>query len=131
MTWLSVIAGFLSGLIGGLGLGGGGVLLVYLTAFTDTAQQKAGGINLLFFLPVGLVAVIVYALKKQIKWKTVVKMWGLGGIGVVLGSTLALVVDTDVMSKIFAAGLIIFGTMQLLPSGVFKRKNDKNSGSFR
>jgi hypothetical protein len=68
---LVILAGFLSGLIGAMGLGGGAVLIIYLAVFTKTEQLTAQGINLLFFIPVGLLAVIIYALKGQIRWKTV------------------------------------------------------------
>lgn len=129
MNILTVIAGFLSGLIGGLGLGGGGVLLLYLTLFTDATQQQAGGINLLFFLPVGAFAVAVYAFKKQIDWKTVFKMWSGGALGVVLGTMLGNSIDTDVLSKFFAVGLILFGTTQVFPVKTLKDKLSKKKDS--
>ncbi len=113
MSILTAIAGFLSGAIGAMGLGGGGVLLIYLTVFADVGQMQAQGINLLFFLPTGLVAIIIYTVKRQIAWATVLKMWlgGLAGVG--LGFLLAKTLDTTVLSKIFAAFLIIFGLWQL------------------
>lgn len=121
MSWVNIIAGFVSGFIGALGLGGGGVLLMYLTLFTDMSQQTAGGVNLLFFLPVGLMAIIIYIIKKQIEWKTVFKMWLGGAVGVVFGTFLSSRVDTDLLSKIFAAALIVFG-IYLLIGDFFKRK---------
>lgn len=116
MSWLTVLAGLVSGFIGSLGLGGGGVLLMYLTLFTDTSQQQAGGINLLFFLPVGLVAAVIYAIKKQIEWRVVLKMWLGGAVGVALGALLAHNIDTAILSKVFAAGLILLGLYQLFPT---------------
>ena len=67
-TVIAVIAGFLSGLIGSMGFGGGGVLIIYLTVFADTPQIKAQGINLMFFIPCAFLSVIIYTLKKQIKY---------------------------------------------------------------
>ena len=122
MNLLTLLAGFLSGLIGGLGLGGGGVLLLYLTLFTNATQQQAGGINLLFFLPVGAFAVTVYAFKKQIDWKTVFKMWSGGAVGVTLGSFLSSHTNTEVLSKFFAVGLILFGSALLIPMQFLKNK---------
>lgn len=126
MNMLTLLAGFLSGLIGGLGLGGGGVLLLYLTLFTDATQQQAGGINLLFFLPVGAFAIAVYAFKKQIEWKTVFKMWAGGALGVAMGSYLSSHVDTEVLSKFFAIGLVLFSLTQLLPIKTLKEKFKKS-----
>lgn len=109
----TVIAGLLSGAIGAMGMGGGGVLLIYLTAIAGVEQLQAQGINLLFFLPCGLLAVGVYALKKQIKWKTVFKMWIGGAVGAGLGYFCAKIIDTAWLSKIFAFFLIIYGLFQL------------------
>ena len=71
MNITALLAGLFSGIIGGMGMGGGAVLIIYLSLFTDTPQIKAQGINLLFFIPIGLTALIIYAFKKQIKWKRV------------------------------------------------------------
>ena len=103
-----------------MGLGGGGVLLIYLTVFAETPQLKAQGINLLFFLPVGLIAIIIYSFKHLIKWKTVLKMWLGGVLGVGLGVLLAKTIETDFLKEIFAAFLIAFGSWQLFA----KRKNN-------
>ena len=75
----ALLAGLFSGIIGGMGLGGGAVLIIYLSVFKDVEQLKAQGINLLFFIPIALVAVIIYALKKQIKWKLTIPI-AIGGI---------------------------------------------------
>ena len=45
----ALLAGLFSGIIGGMGLGGGAVLIIYLTVFKNTEQLRAQGINLLFF----------------------------------------------------------------------------------
>lgn len=120
MSLLTIIAGFISGLVGSLGLGGGGILLMYFSLFTDIAPQKAGGINLLAFLPVGTVAVITYTFKNMIKWKTVLNVILGGIIGVGVGVMLNSMIDTFYLSKIFAAGLIVFGLTQVIPFKVLK-----------
>ena len=121
MTVYTVLAGFLSGIIGAMGMGGGGVLLIYLTVFAGVSQIEAQGTNLLFFLPIGLLAIITYSIKKQIKWKTVLFMW-LGGIfGAVLGYFTAELIGSERLSKAFAIFLIIFGTVQLFSGFKFKK----------
>lgn len=59
----SAVAGILSGLLGAMGLGGGGILIIYLSIFTSIPQAQAQGINLLFFLPTAVLALIVYQRK--------------------------------------------------------------------
>ena len=41
----SAVAGILSGLLGAMGLGGGGILIIYLSIFTSIPQAQAQGIN--------------------------------------------------------------------------------------
>ena len=52
MGWLTaILAGALTGILSGFGVGGGTLLLIYLTTFAGIAQNQAQGINLLYFLP--------------------------------------------------------------------------------
>ena len=44
------LAGLVSGIVGGMGMGGGTLLIPILTIFLDFAQKSAQGINLLFFI---------------------------------------------------------------------------------
>ena len=47
------VVSLLSGVTASMGLGGGFVLLIYLTAFANVPQMEAQLINLIFFLPIG------------------------------------------------------------------------------
>ena len=46
----TIIASFLIAALSGLGVGGGGLFVVFLALFTEIPQITAQGINLLFFL---------------------------------------------------------------------------------
>ena len=59
MNITALLAGLFSGMLGSMGLGGGAVLIVYLSLFTEMGQLKSQGINLLFFVPIALIAVII------------------------------------------------------------------------
>lgn len=117
------IAGFLSGMIGAMGMGGGGVLLIYLTAFAHVPQLQAQGINLISFLPTGLLATVIYAVKKQIAWKQVLLMWCGGAVAAAGGYLLAKFIETALLSKIFAAFLVTFGLYQLIFTGKNSQMN--------
>lgn len=118
---IAFIAGLLSGAAGALGLGGGGVLMIYLTVIAGTEQIKAQGINLLFFIPCAAVAILIHQKEHRIKWKTVLLCIVGGLIGVTAGSALVGIIGGGWLSKIFAAFLIILGIKELF-SG--KQKND-------
>ena len=107
MNIAALSAGLFSGIIGGMGMGGGAVLIIYLSLFTKTTQLKAQGINLLFFIPIGLLALLIYAFKKQIKWKTVLPLALFGIIGAFIGIMLTKYVGNEWLSKIFGGFLIL------------------------
>ncbi len=113
MNIYALLAGLFSGIIGGMGMGGGAVLIIYLSLFTDTPQLKAQGINLLFFIPIGLTALIIYAFKKQIKWKTVLPLSAYGVLGAIFGVMLTNALGNTYTSKIFGAWLLIMGIKEI------------------
>lgn len=115
MEWIiSAIAGILSGTIGAMGMGGGGVLIIYLNLFTDIPQNTAQGINLLFFLPTAILAVLYYCKKKLIVWKIALPFAAMGVIGTVIGSFLCGKFDNAILSKMFGVLLLVMGILGLL-----------------
>ncbi len=113
-TVISVIAGFLSGLIGAMGFGGGGVLIIYLSVFLNTPQLKSQGINLMFFIPCAIVATIIYTVKKQINYKAIYPVI-LGGIAGAIASSFILdLMKSGYLSKIFAVFLIVMGIVSII-----------------
>ena len=113
MNIAALLAGLFSGIIGGMGLGGGAVLIIYLSVFKDVEQLKAQGINLLFFIPIALVAVIIYALKKQIKWKLTIPI-AIGGIlGAAGGFFLTDIIGGNFTAKLFGGFLILLGIKEI------------------
>ena len=116
MNILALLAGLFSGIIGAMGMGGGAVLIIYLTLFSDVEQLTAQGINLIFFIPIGITAILIYAKKGKIKWKTTLPL-ALGGIiGAVAGIYLTDVLGSQIISKIFGGFLILLGLIE-----IFKR----------
>ena len=67
--FVAFLASLAAGLLSALGLGGGGILVLYLTLVQGMDQAQAGGINLLFFLPAAAVAVVLHLRKGRIDWK--------------------------------------------------------------
>ena len=63
-----IIIGFVSGIIGGLGMGGGTVLILLLSLFSNVEQHIAQGSNVIFFVPMSIAAIIVFIKNKEL-WK--------------------------------------------------------------
>lgn len=68
--WYLVLAGLFGGLCGGMGMGGGTLLIPILTMFLGIDQHLAQGLNLLVFIPTGIIAVIIHMKNKLIDYKT-------------------------------------------------------------
>ncbi|MBO5333031.1 MAG: sulfite exporter TauE/SafE family protein [Clostridia bacterium] len=113
-TIISIFAGFLSGLIGAMGFGGGGVLIIYLAVFMNMSQLKAQGINLLFFIPCAVVATIIYTIKKQVNYKEILPVISGGISGAIISSFLLNLINTHYLSKMFAVFLIATGIATIL-----------------
>ena len=113
----SLIAGFVSS----LGLGGGGILVLYLSLFLGMSQTQAGGINLIFFLPIAMVSILIHLKNKRIDYKLALKCAPFGIIGAILGSVLAHHMDPSLIAKAFAIFIFILGVRELFS------KNTKNN----
>ena len=116
----ALLAGLFSGLAGSMGLGGGAVLIIYLTLFTETDRITSGGINLIFFIPISLIAVLIYAIKKQIKWKVVLPLALFGLLGAILGNWLTGVLGAKILGKIFGVFLTLMGLRETFGKSVAK-----------
>lgn len=107
------IVGFISGVIASMGLGGGFVLLIWLTLFEGVAQRTAQGINLLFFLPAALLSVIMHLRAGLIDKKLVLSMIPGGILGAILGTLGSQVMGNDLLRKLYALFLLAFGLREL------------------
>lgn len=73
-----ILVGIISGLVSGMGMGGGTILILCLSLFMGVNQHTAQGANLVFFVPTSVVSIIANIKKKIIKWKTglvVARVW--------------------------------------------------------
>ena len=71
MTVINLLIGFLTGIISGFGVGGGSLLVLYLTVFGGVDQYTAGGINLLYFTGCAPAALVSHIRNKRIVWRAV------------------------------------------------------------
>lgn len=112
----------LSGLTASLGLGGGFVLVIYLTAVANMPQTQAQGINLLFFIPIAALSLILHAKNKLLDKKPLLPAI-LGGVpGVGLGFGVGCLIGAEWLSKLFAVFILVIGLKEL-----FHRKKPDQS----
>ncbi len=113
MIWVVVI-GFVSGIISGMGIGGGTILIPALVLLLDIGQQQAQGINLLYFLPTAAVALWTHNKNKNVLWEQVkpIALWGI--LGAIAGSVVAISLDGEVLRKVFGGFLFLMGVREVL-----------------
>jgi len=112
--WLVLILiGLVSGTIGGMGIGGGTVLIPALTLFVNTEQHISQSINLIYFIPTAIIALIIHIKNKRIDFKIVLPIIIPGIIGAIIGSCIAIKFSSNVLKKIFAVFLLIMGIYEM------------------
>ena len=105
--------GFLSGIISGMGIGGGTILIPSLIFFTKLTQQQAQGMNLIVFIPVALVALIIHYKENNIEFNYT-KWIILGGVvGSIIGSLIALNIESSSLRRYFGFFLLFVGIYEL------------------
>lgn len=104
-----ISAGAAAGIISGMGIGGGTVLIPILTIFLGISQHTAQGINLLYFIPTAVVALVIHFKNKNVDIKTALAFMLLGIAGAAAGSVLAGNINSLVLRKIFGVFLLFMG----------------------
>jgi len=112
MIWF-IVLGVACGIITGMGIGGGTLLIPALTMFFGVSQLSAQSINLMYYIPTGIVALIIHIKSKSIKREG---LWVLILFGVacaVVGALLAAKIEEDILRRIFGGFLLIMGLNEL------------------
>lgn len=112
IVW-AVAASFLSAIIAALGMGGGSVLIIYLTAYLGLEQLAAQGINLVFFLPAAAVALIFHQKHGLVRWRVALPCALLGLVGVYFGQLFAMRVGSQMLGKFFGGFLLLIGIREV------------------
>ena len=114
---VAFLASLAAGFLGALGLGGGGVLVLYLTLVLGMEQAKAGGVNLLFFLPAAALAVFLHLRQGRVDWRTALRCLPFGAAAALLGAWLMSFLDAAWLSKGFAVLILVMGVRELFGKG--------------
>lgn len=112
--FLLILFGALSGVFGGMGMGGGTTLIPLLTIFLSFNQRISQGYNLISFLIMSIIALIIHSKNKLVCWKIVLPLGICGAICSVGGSLLANNLNGKILKILFGAFLIILAIYQLI-----------------
>ncbi len=109
----AILSGLFSGIVSGMGIGGGTILIPALTMFLGLDQRTAQGVNLLYFLPTAAVALIVHKKNKVLDIKTAVPVMLFGAAGAILGAFCALRLHAAILKRLFGGFLFFMGAYEI------------------
>ena len=112
-TGFILIFGTLLGFLSGLGIGGGSLLILWLTVVLDMPHSAARSINLLFFIPCALTACFFRWHQGDLNFKIVLPGILAGCLSAALFSWFATAMDVTLLKKIFGGLLIVTGLREL------------------
>ena len=110
---MAVLAGSALGFLAGLGIGGGSLLVLWLTIILGISYSVARGINLLFFIPTAVITCFFRWKQGAISLKNVLPAILCGCATAGAASFFRTGMDLSVLKKIFGALLIFTGIREL------------------
>lgn len=109
-----ILAGSALGFLSGVGVGGGSLLMLWLTLVLGMPHSIARGINLLFFIPSALIASLFRWRQGDLKLKKILPAIIAGCITAAFFSLLSKRIDVSLLKKLFGILLLFTGIRELL-----------------
>lgn len=116
---VTLIVGTLLGFLSGVGVGGGSLLILWLTLVLGMDHSAARGINLLFFLPAAGIACFFRIRQGAVRLKAVSPAILGGCLAAAVFSWIGTLLDLTLIKKLFGVLLIATGLRELF----YKPKN--------
>ena len=107
-------AGLVCGIFSGFGVGGGSLLMVWMTVALSMDQRLAQGINLLYFLPTALSALLFHSKRHVVAWKSIWPAILTGALFAALAAWIAVTVEIPLLRRLFGVFLLLTGLSELL-----------------
>lgn len=110
---MNAIIGLLTGLAASMGLGGGFILIIYLTVFGGIESLTARAANLVFFIPIAVLSVILHGKNGLIEWRIMPRILVSGVIGAAAGTLLGLFINPRIIEICFGVLIAVTGIREL------------------
>ena len=114
---IAALAGAATGVLSGFGVGGGSLLLIYMTSFAGVPQTLAQGVNLLYFLPTAATALPAHLKNGYVEKGALLPAIAAGLVCSALTAWAATALDVEVLRKCFGGFLILIGLRELFRKG--------------
>jgi len=110
---IAALAGAATGVLSGFGVGGGSLLLIYMTSFAGVPQTLAQGVNLLYFLPTAATALPAHFKNGYVDKRALLPAIAAGLLCSALTAWAATALDVNLLRKCFGGFLILIGLREL------------------
>ena len=122
--FLTILFGFIAGVVGGMGMGGG-TFLIPLFQFLNYSQKSIQAANLISFLPMAVVALVLHFKNGLVKTKGVLYVIIPAVVFSVAGALVANVIKPRVLKICFGIFFVIMGATELVNSIKSLKKGKK------
>lgn len=112
---LPFLCGLGASIISAWGVGGGTLLLLVMTLFLDVDQRTAQGINLLFFLPTAVSALVCHARGGYLDKPTLKSAVPAAVAAALIGAWVSTAVDVEILRRPFGIYLLLSGVSLIWP----------------
>ena len=113
----------------GMGVGGGGLLVIWLTLVESVPQLTAQGLNLYFFIFASAASLPVHIGRRKIDGRSVFVLASFGAASSMIGCYLATVSGEGLVRTVFAWLLIVSGALALGRQGIDAIRQRKTVGA--
>lgn len=121
-----LIAGIICAVLAAMGVGGGGLLVIYLSLAKDVSQLTAQGINLLFFLPSAAISLLFKRKLFSDRRELIFLICPAAVLSSLVFCLIGGYMSDTLIRRIFGIFLILASLIQMLS---FKGKAKKHSGA--
>ncbi len=108
-----ILVGTILGFLAGLGVGGGSLLIIWLTTVLTVHYPEARGINLLFFLPSAAIACLFRRKQGDLDFPRILPAVIAGCVSAGAFAYLSTHMDITLLKKLFGGLLIFTGLREL------------------
>lgn len=114
--YIFLFSGFLSGVFGGMGMGGGTVLIPLLTLAFAVPQRLAQGANLISFLPMAIFSLKIHTDNGYVKYGGILYIIIPAVLLSAAGAALAALLPSEYLSRGFGIFLSVLSVAEFIPA---------------
>ena len=119
-TVIAAAVSFLIAILSGLGVGSGGLFVIWLTMAYGVSAPQARGMNLLFFVFSASAALFFHYKRRKLDLRLILSLSLFAVVGTLIGTYVSKFIDPSLLRRLFGGFLVASGLYTL-----FGKKREK------